>query len=62
MEDGCDFALIVWVHMSVRIHVCVCACVYPQGVEGASGISRSYADFTGTAGIVCTIVRVHMSA
>lgn len=46
--------------MSVRIHVCVCVCAYPQGVEGVSGISRSYADFTGAAGIVCTIVCVHM--
>lgn len=46
MEDGCDFTLIVWVHRSVRV------CVRPHGVGGVSGISESYADFTGTAGIV----------
>lgn len=54
VEDGCDFTLIVWVHMSVHV------CVYQHGVGGVSGISKSYADFTGTAGIVCGFAYVHM--
>lgn len=56
MEDGCDFTLIVWVHRSVRL----CVCVHPHGVGGVSGISESYADFTGTAGIMCVFDCVHM--
>lgn len=54
VEDGCDFTLIVWVHRSVRV------CVHPHRVGGVSGISESYADFTGTAGIVRMFVYVHM--
>lgn len=56
VEDGCDFTLIVWVHKSVRL----CVCVHPHGVGGVSGISESYADFTGTAGIMCVFDCVHM--
>lgn len=52
MEDGCDFTLIVWVHGSVCVCVYVYMCVH-IGWEVWSGISESYADFTGTAGEVC---------
>lgn len=38
----------------------MCACVRPHGVGGVSGISESYADFTGTAGIVCVCVRARV--
>lgn len=50
VEDGCDFTLIVHMSMRVRVH--------PHGVGGVSGISKSYADFTGTAGIVCVCLCV----
>lgn len=57
VEDGCDFTLIVWVHRSV--HVCICVRVRPHRVGGVSGISESYADFTGTAGVVCVCLCVY---
>lgn len=60
VEDGCDFTLIVQVHISVRVCVSVRECVHQHGVGGVSGISKSYANFTGTAGIVCGFACVHM--
>lgn len=34
----------------------------PHGVGGVSGISESYADFTGTAGTACVREYVHMKS
>lgn len=59
VEDGCDFTLIVWVHTSVCVCACQCGCGCPRRIGGVRGIYENYADFTGTAGFVCTHVSEH---
>lgn len=54
--DGCDFTLIVFVCACVHVCVCLRMRVHSHWIGGVSGISKSSADFTGTAGIMCWCV------